>query len=357
MDLERLTEDSLAPIYILVSAEPLLIDRAVDRIRDLAAPGATRAFNYDIIQGKGATAAQILNVAQTLPMMAARRLVEVRDFGAVKAAELAGLLPYIADPNPTTTLLCVAEKVDKRIKFFQTIKKKGFLVELDPPKNDRGLIAWVKQEATRLKIAIAPRAVSRLVDVVGKDLARLSLSLEQLSLYAGSTDLADNAGQGTKTAGKKIDVEHVEDLIAETRERSVFELTDAIGDGDRVRALTALASLFDQRQSAIGVVIMLARHMRQLSATHEAVRARLPRRELPGAIGAPPFVVDRLMGQARRFPATAVDRSLCLLAEADFALKGGRPMTKTLGRELGDRIIIDRVVGQMLDMHQGASPS
>lgn len=335
MDLTGVTEDQLKPVYIVVSAEPLLVERAVGHLRAVAAPEATRAFNYDVVQGKGATATQVLNLAQTLPMMAKRRLVEVRDFGAVKAAELAGLLPYLADPNPTTTLLCVAEKVDKRVKFFQTVKKKGFLFELEAPKNDRALVKWAREEAATRGIDMESRAVTRLVDVVGKDLARLSLSMEQLSLYAGDA---------------RIGVEHVEDLIAETRERSVFELTDAIGEGDRPRALTAVASLFDQRQSAIGVVIMLARHMRQLSATHEAMRARLPRRELPGAIGAPPFVIDKLMGQARRFPPAAVSRSLCLLAEADYALKGGRALTKTLGRELGDRIIIDRIVSQMLDM-------
>jgi len=69
----------------------------------------------------------------------------------------------------------------------------------------------------------------------------------------------------------------VDELVADTRERTVFELTDVIGAADRPRALAAVASLCDQRESAVGVVVMLARHVRQLTLVYTLRETNVPR--------------------------------------------------------------------------------
>ena len=83
---EKLNPDKLAPVYILVSSEPLLLDRAQTAIRDAAVPPDLRGFNVDQLNGKGGNADQIATAAQTLPMMAKRRLVIVRGLEALAAA-------------------------------------------------------------------------------------------------------------------------------------------------------------------------------------------------------------------------------------------------------------------------------
>src|SRR5262245_58203501 len=97
----ELTLDTLEPVYVLASAEPLLLDRALTALRDRTVPDALRAFNLDAIEGKGATAARILAAARTVPMMAERRLVLVRDLAAMSAAEMAALVPYLEAPCPS----------------------------------------------------------------------------------------------------------------------------------------------------------------------------------------------------------------------------------------------------------------
>jgi DNA polymerase III subunit delta len=327
-----LAPDRLAPVYVIASAEPLLMDRALTALRDAVVPPSLRAFNEDLIEGRGATAARVLGMVRTVPMMAERRLVILREVGAMTAAELGGLVGYLDDPCPSTVLVATASKVDKRLKFFAAAGKKKLLHELSAPKD---LAGWVTEEARRRKVAIRPDAVRRLVEAIGPDLARLHLTLEQLSLYAG---------------GQPVTPEHVEDLVADTRERSVFELTDAIGAGDRPRALGAVASLVDQRQSAIGVIAMLARHVRQLSL-HRAGRAGgLGKPELARALGVPPFVVDKIGRQAERYGEAALDRAIAELSVADRALKGEGAGQKTLGRALGERVMLERVVQRLIDL-------
>ena len=85
---EALTPEKLAQVYILVSQEALLLDRAQDAIRDAAVPEDLRGFNVDHLAGKGGSADQIASISQTLPMMAKRRLVVVRGLDLLPPAEL-----------------------------------------------------------------------------------------------------------------------------------------------------------------------------------------------------------------------------------------------------------------------------
>src|SRR5436305_59625 len=92
------------------------------------------------------SASRVTNAARTLPMMAKRRLVLVRDADDIKADELNQLIPYVSAPCPETCLVFVAEKADTRIKFFTAFKKKGEMVKLEPL-YERQLPGFVRDEA------------------------------------------------------------------------------------------------------------------------------------------------------------------------------------------------------------------
>ncbi|HEY4243773.1 MAG TPA: DNA polymerase III subunit delta [Kofleriaceae bacterium] len=334
------------PIYVLHSEHPVLIDRVATAIRDLVVPPAARGFNYDIVEGKP-SANRIVSLSQTLPMMAQRRLVYVRDLAGLPADDADALLAYVAKPNPSTVVLAVTSKLDKRVKLFAQLSRKGYLHVLEAP---RQLAPWVRNEAQQLGVKIDGAAVTRLVNTVGDDLSRLSLSVEQLGLYAGQ---------------RVVTAADVDELIADTRERSVFELTDAIGSGDRGRALAAVAALVDQRESAVGVVVMLARHIRQLTMVHVLRAQNAPKSAWASQLGVPPFVVDKLAAQARIYGPSALAAATQRLATADRALKGDQtlqvataPFTgfqiKALGKELGERVILESVVDSIVQSRSAA---
>ncbi len=334
--MHELIAKGVAPVYVLHSEHPILIERALTAIRDEVVPPAARGFNYDVVEGKP-NGNNLVALAQTLPMMAKFRMVFVRDLSLMPADQAEPVLAYLAKPNPSTVLVAVASKVDKRLKVFAQLSKKGYLHVLDAP---RQVAPWVREEAKLKKVNIDSAAINRLVDTVGNDLSRLSLAIEQLSLFAGD---------------RPVTSDDVDELIADTRERSVFELTDAIGAADRPRALAAVASLCDQRESAVGVVVMLARHIRQLTMLHTMKHLNVPRPEWASRIGVPPFVVDKLMAQARSYTPRALATATQRLANADRALKGDitlstqtaqftGPQLKALGRELAERVILEKIV-------------
>ena len=329
--LARIAAGRIDPVYLQSSDHSILLDRVLGALRDATVPAAMRAFNYDVIDGK-ADANRIIAASQTLPMMGPRRMVYVRDLATLPTDDAPRLLEYMNAPNPTTTLVMVTTKLDKRLKLYSGAGKLGCLHVLDAPKNPT---AWIRAEAQARSVILDAGAVTRLADAVGSDLSRIALTIEQLGLYAGD---------------RGVTADDVDDLVADTRERTVFELTDAIGTGSVTTALAAVSALCDQRDSAIGVIAMLARHLRQLTIVHECAGA--PRGELASRVGAPPFVIDKLVQQSRRFSHAHLSRASAALASADRALKGdasggGRwsgPQVKALGRQLGERIILEQLI-------------
>ena len=156
-----------------------------------------------------------------------------------------------------------------------------------------------------------------------------------------------------------VTADDVDELVADTRERTVFELTDAIGAADLPRALAAVAALCDQRESAVGVVVMLARHVRQLSLVYHLRETGAPRASWGSMLGVPPFVVDKLIAQARSYAPAGLAIATRRLANADRALKGDitlsstppspdaaftGPQIKTLGRDLAERVVLEHLV-------------
>jgi DNA polymerase III subunit delta len=314
------------PVHVLVGDDPWLVSRTVEGLIDATVPPASRGFNLDVLDVKGGAPA-IVGAARTLPMMGKKRLVLVRDAETLGAEGLEHLRKYLDDPAPETVLVLVCGKSDGRMKFFQAAKKKGFLHELTVP---RQLVPWIHEEAKRRQVRLEGDAARRLFEVVGRDLARLATSIEQLGLFAGK--------------GQPVTSEHVDELIAETRERTVFELMNAVGAGDRLATLRAVARLFDQRESAVGVAMMLARHYRQLAQARELMADRTPSAEMPRLLGVPPFAVDGLVAQARRLGEKAVPRAFALLAQADRDLKG------PVKAALGERIVVERLANALADL-------
>lgn len=307
---EGLARGQIAPVYCL-SGERYLSEAALAAIRTavLKEAGAAAAFNHDVYDLSEKSLGAAIATARTLPMMAKRRLVIAKNVDAVKAADLEPLSDYLEDPSPSTCLVLTAEKIDVRFKAFQALKKRGYLHVFAPLK-DHALAGWLRTQARTRKIALAADAASLLATLAGPDLGRLVQALEQLALYAG--------------ADRTITTADVEDLIAETREHGVFELTKAIGAGEVVRSLALLANMLRNREPPLRIQFMLARQLRQIWRAKDLLAENASRNEIAGAVGINPYFLDDILVPARRMSRAALERAFERLYQADLALKTSR---------------------------------
>ncbi len=297
------------PVYCLHGAERFLVDRCVHALRAAVVGASGAGLNFDTFELKETGLRPALAAAQTLPMFAKRRLVLGRGIDTLKADELEPLPAYVASPNPSTCLVLIGDKVDGRLRAFLALRKAGYLHEF-PRLRDREVPAWIQREAAARKIPLDGDGAQALAEAAGADLGRLAQALEQVAIYVGPSE--------------KIRRSHVEELIAETRERGVFELTKAIGDGDPVRALTLLANMLRNREPPLRIQYMLARQLRQIWRAKELQAAGAGRQEIASAVGIAPFFIDDVLTPARRMSETALHRSFQRLYQADKSLKSSR---------------------------------
>jgi DNA polymerase III subunit delta len=308
--LGAIARGEIEPVYCLHGAERFLVDRAVQALRlAVLGPGGGAGLNHDAFELRESGLGPVITAARTLPMFAKRRLVVGRGVDQLKSDELEPLLPYLEDPNPSTCLVLTGDKVDGRLRPFGVMRKAGYLYEF-PRLRDREVPGWLAREASARKIALEPAAAQALAEAAGPDLGRLSQALDQLALYAGD--------------GVKIRRADVEALIAETRERGVFELTKAIGEGKVETALSLLANMLANREPPLRIQFMLVRQLRQIWRAKELEAEGAPRQEIAAAVGIAPFFLDDVLVPARRMSETALERSFRRLYQSDRALKSSR---------------------------------
>lgn len=308
--LSEIAQGKLAPIYCLHGTERFLVDRCLAAVRKAITGSENAAANgldYDVFDLKETSIAQVVGAVRTLPMFSKRRLVVAQDIDKVKADELTPLVKYIADPNPKGCLVLVGEKVDGRLRAFMALRKAGFLHEFARLK-DRDLGPWLAAEAKRRGYTIEASAIQALAQAAGPDLGRIMQALEQVALFANGA----------------IKRAHIEELIPESREHGVFELTRAIGTGDVQLALSLVANMLKNREPALKIQFMLMRQLRQIWRAKELTAASVPKAEIAAAVGVAPFFLDDILVPANRMNTAALKRSFLHLYRADRSLKSSR---------------------------------
>ncbi len=317
--LAQVERGTIAPLYYLCG-ETYPIDQVVRAVRRQVLGEKENAFNYDLLSADEAQAGGILDAARTLPMFGPRKVVLARDLQLLEAEELNRLLPYVKDPAPSTVLLLLAEKADLRLKFFGELKKHGVLAKFEPLR-ERQAAGWVAAEARRLKIELRPGAAESIAEAVGTDMAQLASALERVSLFAGP--------------GRAVEPSQVDELLLQTRQRSIFELTNAVGRGRRREALLVLRKMLQDREPGVRIVTMLARHLRQLWSARELTERGQSKGDIASALGIHPYFVGDMLEQARKWSVPVLRRTHRALFEADRRLKSSR---------LADAIILEQLV-------------
>ena len=118
----RVKERDISPLYLFLGEEAYLQKNALEHLYESVDEGS-RPFNIALFSigaeapsGHKATIADAIDAANQLPMMAARRIVVVREFDKIKEDEQQILLDYLKNPSQMTSLVFQAPSLDQRRK-------------------------------------------------------------------------------------------------------------------------------------------------------------------------------------------------------------------------------------------------
>ena len=348
----------LKPGYVLAGDEAFLLDRCRNAVLKAFVPQELRDFCLSDLDLTGTSIFEVLDRAQTPSLMAPFQMIFVRNVRQLytrgaKKEEFAALDRYFNSPNPQALLVFIADylsipsdarrmEMDDKNRFerlTETLGEHCGMVELARV-NEEDAMRWIVATAQEAGTRMEPDAVRELVDALGADMMLISSELEKLLLYT--------LGRGRITLGD------VETMVLGAKQRSLYELTDAISARDRVRALALLHGLLNSsdggEDSAIGHLYMLARTFRQMLVILEKnVRdSRAIWQALWQGFRMPPFAADDLIRQARRYKSRReLTRALRLIARADLELRSSPP---------DKRLVLERLVYELASEPKPAHP-
>ena len=344
------TGGALRPGYVLLGDEAYLSERCrraiLDTLIDAGSGPAMRDFALAEIDLAETSIFESLDRAQTPSLMAPFQVLFLRNLKTLytrgaKKDEFAALDAYGRSPNPQALLVFVADHLhlpsdlrrmdmqdkDRYERIRETLGDWCGMVELVRVEESDAM-RWLVAEAEKRGSALEVDAARELTDALGADLMLMASELEKLLLYTGER--------------RRITLGDVETMVLGAKQRSLYELTDAISAKDRPRALALLQGLLNAsdggEESAIGHLYMLARTFRQMLVILEKnVRdSRAIWQALWQGFRMPPFAAEDLIRQARRYKSRRdLTRALRLIARADLELRSSPP---------DKRLVLERLV-------------
>jgi DNA polymerase-3 subunit delta len=349
----------LRPGYVLVGDEAFLYQRCRAGVLDALAPLDQRDFSLHDLDLGETTIFDILDRAQTPSLMAPFQVIFVRNLKnlytrGAKKEEFAAIDAYFRRPNPQAVILFIADHLsiptdlrrmdlqdkDRYERLRETLGEWCGMVELARV-DEADAVRWLSQTAASRGMALQTDAARELVDALGADLMLVASEFEKLCLYAQGKQLINLAGAPVVDA-PAITLGDVETMVLGAKQRSLYELTDAISRHDRAAALALLHGLLNAsdggEDSAIGHLYMLARTFRQmLIIVEKNVRdSRAIWSVLWQGFRMPPFAADDLIRQARRYKSRShLTRALRLIARADLEVRSSPP---------DKRLVLERLV-------------
>jgi DNA polymerase-3 subunit delta len=329
-------------LYVLHGDDEFRLGEALDALRaELNADGML-ATNSSILDGRRLKAAELLQHASALPFLGAARLVLVDGLitaagrGRAAVERWQPLLDALSTLPPSTTLVLreppakrgggarrgrPAEPVGRSPLLKALAALDGVEVRAFLPFSPYGRDAehWLRERAQAAGVAIEPRAIAALVELVGAELRTLDSELTKLARYAGE---------------RAITEADVRLLTPEARTQSLFDLIDAAVEGEGAAALRILdRMLAEGSEPPSRVQFQLGRQLGQLVRAADRAEAGGSESEIGEATGAHGYARTKLVQQAKVTPRSVAEAGLRAVERADHAVKSGR-ITEALSLEL-----------------------
>ena len=255
---------------------------------------------------------QIISAAETLPFMAERRIVVIRDHPALTGRtdsddRLAEYLPYV--PYTAVLVFYCVQKPDGRKKLYSAIKKLNGIVVFSKLR-DRELTSFVTSAFRDLGKECDERTADFLVFTCGSDTALLLTEIAKLAAHAGSEPV--------------IRTDSVRAVATPSAECTVFQMVDAVVSGQNSRAFLLMRNQLLAGADRMYMLSMLLRQFRLLQHIKIMQYEKRSLAEIRSALGVPPFAVDQYVRQAAGWSNGQVKNAVSICFDTEYAVKSGR---------------------------------
>jgi len=316
---EDIKSNSFKSVYLFYGEEAYLKQEYEKRLKKAICKD--NDMNLDVFEGKSIIIDHILDAAETLPFLAERRLILVREsslFVSGRKDDSEKMAVFTADIPETTIMLFVESNIDKRSRLYKRVTERGRAVEFKTP-SEGELVLWLTRIFKSKEKTISKPMAYLLLQTVGS-----SMDL----LYREAHKLIDYIGQ-------EVTGEDIEAVCTRSLESKIFDLTDAVGRGRLTDALDIFGNLLVMKEQPMMVLSMLARQFRMILQCKELSQKGLSQEETAAALGIRGFMVSKYVEQGRNFSREKLIKSLKACLDADMKIKTGG---------MGDKLAVEMLI-------------
>jgi DNA polymerase-3 subunit delta len=223
-----------SPLYYLWSEESCFLEEALSGFVKTVMTSGPTDFNYDVFDSSSRPQ-EIVDAALTLPVMAKRRLVVLKDFHELPASAVQALTPYLNGPSIDTCMVVLSRKAPKAALKFNWKVYSLNIKEWDIP-------AWLRSYAAGKGIRVSADAVELLIEFVGHDIGLLISEIEKLALSGSGAVTGKDIMSSTSSLRKYTSFDLVDTLIAGQKTRA-FRILKIMLSGNAFDAPVILGTL------------------------------------------------------------------------------------------------------------------
>lgn len=304
--------------YLFYGTETYLIREYEAALTKAILPEGAEMMNHDVFEEKRATAAAIMDAAETLPFLNEKRLVTARNSEFFQKAgrkeEGEKLKAFLADLPETVCLLFIEEKAEKTNGLYKAVAKYGQAVEFKKP-TEKDLGTWIKKRCKENGVEMSEGILNLFLQTVDHDMENIDGELQKLMAYKGEE--------------KEIKAEDIRAVCTVSLEARVFDLVKAVAEKRPEKAVQIYRTLLSMKESPYMVLSLITRQFRliletmllsQSGMTNDAIGARLEIRD---------FAVKEYLRQSKRFSAEGWKKAVRDCLQVDLDIKSGKAAEKT----------------------------
>ena len=309
---QELKNDTLGKLYVFHGEETYLREHYVGELKKKLLPAGLEEFNLHTIPGKSLTPQLLAQTVDCLPMMSERTLILVTDYdlygGTADARE--ELAELFADLPDYCCLVFVYDllpyKADARTKMAAALKKYGSVVGFH--RQEQGdLVDWLGRRFKAGGHSIGTEEARYLLFLCGDLMNNLITEVDKISAYAKHP---------------RITREDIDAVAIPVVDAVVFQMTDAIAQGNFDRAAAVMSDLLSSQESPIMILSVAGKYFRQLYTARLVYERRKGTAELMDMWAMKnSWPAEKLMDAARRYSLPWCRNAVRRCAETDLAMK------------------------------------
>ena len=308
----HLKNKDIQRLYFFHGEESFLLNHYLTQIKKQLLDPLTESFNYHRLTNETFDIRDFADAVENLPMMAESTFIQVDDIDLFKMNEadrekVAEILSDIPDYCTVVfTYLTAQWKPDKRLKkLWEAVDSNGCIVEF-AKQDQRDLVAWIQRHFTAHQKRIDSNLCVYLIDITGGTMTALSGEIDKICAYSGADEI------------RKSDIDAVTEPVLDA---VVFQMTDALSEGQYAEALLKLQQLLKMQQEPLAILGAVGGHFRRLSTARMLLDNGRSSAQLQKLYGIPDYPARKTMEAARRFRPEFCRKAAELVLETDYRMK------------------------------------